>query len=201
MAGVLLFRTAKVDHAQYIAASPAGREVGALDALFLQLIERSRAEGRTFDLVLATYGRMRIIADLIGGIGAVVLVTGTNLLELALGTEMISLVGAALVALGQGQRPLEAGFKYLVLGTIGSIVLVYGAAFLYGQTGSFMYAEVGASLHKAGAGEWLAITGTALAACRCSSLARRPRQSRSPSGCTASCSGLRCTILNIQSLD
>ena len=87
----------------------------------------------------------------------------TSFVTLFVGLELFSLCLYVLCGFdGKSRASLEAGFKYLVLGTIGSIVLVYGAAFLYGQTGSFMYAEVGASLDKAGAGEWLAITGTAL---------------------------------------
>jgi hypothetical protein len=39
-AGVLVFETATVAHAQYIGASDQGRELGALDLLFSELIER-----------------------------------------------------------------------------------------------------------------------------------------------------------------
>jgi NADH-quinone oxidoreductase subunit N len=87
----------------------------------------------------------------------------TSFVTLFVGLELFSLCLYVLCGFdGKSRASLEAGFKYLVLGTIGSIILVYGAAFLYGQTGSFMYAEVGASLGEAGAGEWLAVTGTAL---------------------------------------
>jgi NADH-quinone oxidoreductase subunit N len=81
---------------------------------------------------------------LIGGIGALVLVTGDNLLELALGTEMISLVGAALVALGQGQRPLEAGFKYFVLTAVTFATLLFGLGLVFVATGSLGVPALGA---------------------------------------------------------
>lgn len=50
VAGVTLFATGRVMHAQYIASSPAGNEVSALDAVFEDCIERAKALGvRYFD--------------------------------------------------------------------------------------------------------------------------------------------------------
>ena len=55
VAGALLFEMNPVVHAQYISASPAGREVGALDLLFHHLIERYRQQGfRFFDFGIST---------------------------------------------------------------------------------------------------------------------------------------------------
>ena len=55
VAGTLLFEMNPVVHAQYISASPAGREVGALDLLFHHLIERYRHQGfRFFDFGIST---------------------------------------------------------------------------------------------------------------------------------------------------
>ena len=55
VAGTILFEMNPVVHAQYISASPAGREVGALDFLFHHLIERYRQEGfRFFDFGIST---------------------------------------------------------------------------------------------------------------------------------------------------
>lgn len=49
-AGILLFNSARVSHAQYIACSPEGREHHALDALFEHGIARARQHGcRYFD--------------------------------------------------------------------------------------------------------------------------------------------------------
>lgn len=82
---------------------------------------------------------------LVGGIGALVLVNGQSLLELALGTEMISLVGAALVALGQGRRPLEAGFKYFVLTAVTFATLLFGMGLVFLATGSLAIPALGAA--------------------------------------------------------
>lgn len=80
---------------------------------------------------------------LIGGVGAIVLVDGESLLELALGVEMISLVGAALVALGQGRRPLEAGFKYFVLTAVTFATLLFGMALVFLASGSLSVPALG----------------------------------------------------------
>lgn len=80
---------------------------------------------------------------LIGGIGALVLVNGANLLELALGVEMISLAGAALVALGQGHRPLEAAFKYFVLTAVTFATLLFGMALVFLASGSLNIPALG----------------------------------------------------------
>ena len=80
---------------------------------------------------------------LVGGIGAIVLVDGNSLLEMALGVEMISLVGAALVSLGQGRRPLEAGFKYFVLTAVTFATLLFGMALIFLATGSLQVPALG----------------------------------------------------------
>ncbi|HEY1098064.1 MAG TPA: proton-conducting transporter membrane subunit, partial [Myxococcota bacterium] len=81
---------------------------------------------------------------LVGGVGALVLVDGTSLLEIALGVEMISLVGAALVALGQGRRPLEAGFKYFVLTAVTFATLLFGMALIFFASGRLDVLAIGA---------------------------------------------------------
>jgi lipid II:glycine glycyltransferase (peptidoglycan interpeptide bridge formation enzyme) len=48
VAGVLLFEMERVSHAQYTASTEAGRDVGALDALFEAAIARASAAGRRF---------------------------------------------------------------------------------------------------------------------------------------------------------
>lgn len=73
---------------------------------------------------------------LIGGVGAFVLALGRSMLELALGVEMLSLVGATLVALGRGQRPLEAGFKYFILTAVTFAMFLFGMALVFVGTGS-----------------------------------------------------------------
>jgi hypothetical protein len=54
VAGVLMFETPMVAHAQYIAAAPEGREAGALDLLFLQLIDKVYAGVPYFDFGAST---------------------------------------------------------------------------------------------------------------------------------------------------
>jgi NADH-quinone oxidoreductase subunit N len=81
---------------------------------------------------------------LVGGVGGVVLIDGQSLLEMALGVEMISLVGAALVALGQGRRPLEAGFKYFVLTAVTFATLLFGMGLCFLATGSLAIPALGA---------------------------------------------------------
>jgi hypothetical protein len=49
LAGVVTYETDQVAHAQYIAASPAGREVGALDRLFDQLLNDPARTQTYFD--------------------------------------------------------------------------------------------------------------------------------------------------------
>lgn len=55
LAGTLLFVTHQVIHAQYIAASPQGRAVGALDLLFKRLVDRfTSAAQRYLDFGIST---------------------------------------------------------------------------------------------------------------------------------------------------
>jgi hypothetical protein len=49
LAGVVMFQTPQVAHAQYIAVGQAGRSVGALDGLFTDLVAASSATSRWFD--------------------------------------------------------------------------------------------------------------------------------------------------------
>lgn len=73
---------------------------------------------------------------LIGALGAFILALGRSLLELALGVEMLSLVGATLVSMGRGQRPLEAGFKYFILTAVTFATFLFGMALVFVGTGS-----------------------------------------------------------------
>jgi NADH-quinone oxidoreductase subunit N len=53
------------------------------------------------------------------------------------GLETLALSAVTLVALGAGERTLEAAFKYFVLGAISLAGLVYGLGLVYLATGSF----------------------------------------------------------------
>ena len=54
IAGTLVYETPQVSHAQYIAASKEGREIGALDGLFCHLINEVFAEKKYFDFGIST---------------------------------------------------------------------------------------------------------------------------------------------------
>ncbi len=49
IAGVVIYESARVAHVQYIAASPRGRKLGALDQLFVQLLDETYAAKDFFD--------------------------------------------------------------------------------------------------------------------------------------------------------
>ncbi|WP_037155093.1 GNAT family N-acetyltransferase [Rhizobium freirei] len=63
VAGVVMFDTATVAHAQYIAASEQGRDVAALDGLFDFLIERYRHSHRFFDFGISNEDGGRILNE------------------------------------------------------------------------------------------------------------------------------------------
>ena len=55
VAGVVVYRTPVLDHAQYIGSTGRGRELGAVDLLVDAVIERARADGkRWFDFGIST---------------------------------------------------------------------------------------------------------------------------------------------------
>jgi hypothetical protein len=66
IAGVVLFVSPRVAHAQYIASSPAGYEASALDAVFEHCVERARRDGlRYFDFGTSNEQEGRVLnADL-----------------------------------------------------------------------------------------------------------------------------------------
>lgn len=55
VSGVLVFDSGRVVHAQYIAASPSGRELHALDLLFLSLLDVLKAPCHYFSFGISTY--------------------------------------------------------------------------------------------------------------------------------------------------
>jgi hypothetical protein len=62
-AGVVMFRSDLVAHAQYIAVGDAGRETGALDGLFDHLIELHAARSRYFDFGISNTDRGRVLNE------------------------------------------------------------------------------------------------------------------------------------------
>jgi hypothetical protein len=62
VAGVVLFRSRRVVHAQYIASNTAGRDASALDAVLEDCIEQARSSGaRFFDLGTSTDPESRLL--------------------------------------------------------------------------------------------------------------------------------------------
>lgn len=63
IAGVVIFETPVVAHAQYIAAAPKGLKVGALDGLFEYLIDGYCGKKRYFDFGISTEDQGRVLND------------------------------------------------------------------------------------------------------------------------------------------
>ncbi len=62
-AGVVMFRSTQVAHAQYIAAGPKGRETGALDGLFEHLIGAHAQSHRYFDFGISNTDGGRVLNE------------------------------------------------------------------------------------------------------------------------------------------
>jgi hypothetical protein len=62
-AGVVMFRSAQVAHAQYIAVGEPGRETGALDGLFEHLIGLHAATHRYFDFGISNTDQGRVLNE------------------------------------------------------------------------------------------------------------------------------------------
>ena len=74
---------------------------------------------------------------LFGVTGMMVLASGSHLLTLYVGLELLSLCMYALIAMQRDSgRASEAAMKYFVLGALASGVLLYGMSLLYGLTGT-----------------------------------------------------------------
>ena len=62
VAGVVIYRAANVDHAQYIASNEEGNQLNALDLIFSQLIEEARQEGKSyFDFGISNEDNGRVL--------------------------------------------------------------------------------------------------------------------------------------------
>jgi hypothetical protein len=57
LAGAVVFATGQVAHAQYISANEAGKQTGALDALFAQLLRQTYAHCQYFSFGISTYAQ------------------------------------------------------------------------------------------------------------------------------------------------
>jgi NADH-quinone oxidoreductase subunit N len=65
-----------------------------------------------------------------------------NLITLFLGLEWFSICLYVLCAIGERERSLESGLKYLIIGSFGSAVLLFGLALVYGATGEINYESI-----------------------------------------------------------
>jgi NADH-quinone oxidoreductase subunit N len=75
--------------------------------------------------------------NLLALLGTLVICSGSNLLVLYLGLELLTLSSYALVALRRDDPiAVEAAMKYFVLGSMASGFLLYGLSMVYGATGT-----------------------------------------------------------------
>ncbi len=80
-------------------------------------------------------------------LGMMVLVSGSSLLSLYLGLELMSLCLYALVAMNRREKlSSEAAVKYFVMGAIASGFILYGISFVYGVTSQIHVADIAAYL-------------------------------------------------------
>jgi NADH-quinone oxidoreductase subunit N len=76
-------------------------------------------------------------------LGQMVMISGSNLLVLYLGLELMSLSLYALAAIRRESIPAtEAAMKYFVLGALSSGFLLYGMSMIYGATGSLDITDI-----------------------------------------------------------
>jgi NADH-quinone oxidoreductase subunit N len=84
-----------------------------------------------------------IVLALFALLGQLVLISGSNLLTLYLGLELMALSTYGLVAMRHSSgMSSEAAIKYFVLGALASGFLLYGMSMLYGVTGSLDLVEI-----------------------------------------------------------
>ncbi len=75
--------------------------------------------------------------------GMMVMVSGTDLLVIYLGLELMSLCLYVMAGFKRYEhRPLEAAAKYFILGSFSSGILLYGISLLFGRTGSTTLAGI-----------------------------------------------------------
>lgn len=84
-----------------------------------------------------------IVLTLFALLGQLILISGSNLLTLYLGLELMALSTYGLVAMRHNSGlSSEAAIKYFVLGALASGFLLYGMSMLYGVTGSLDLMEI-----------------------------------------------------------
>jgi NADH-quinone oxidoreductase subunit N len=95
------------------------------------LIQHSLFRGEYFVIVLLAV------------LGMMVMVSGSSMLTLYLGLEILSLSLYTLIAIARDRSvAVEAALKYFVLGAIASGLLLYGISMVYGISGSIVISEI-----------------------------------------------------------
>jgi NADH-quinone oxidoreductase subunit N len=80
-------------------------------------------------------------------LGQMVMISGSNMLSIYLGLELMSLSLYALIALRRdNHKATEAAMKYFILGALASGFLLYGISMLYGATGTLEISKVAAAV-------------------------------------------------------
>jgi NADH-quinone oxidoreductase subunit N len=86
--------------------------------------------------------------------GMMVMVSGTDLLVIYLGLELMSLSLYVMAGFKRYElRPLEAAAKYFILGSFSSGILLYGISLLFGRTGSTTLAGIREGIASLPAGD------------------------------------------------
>ena len=94
-------------------------------------------------------------------LGQFVMISGSHLLTIYLGIELLSLSLYAAVALRRDDTgSTEAAMKYFVLGALASGFLLYGMSMIYGATGSLYLPEIADKLSSGGADKLVMVFGT-----------------------------------------
>ncbi|MDD3801583.1 MAG: NADH-quinone oxidoreductase subunit N [Desulfuromonas sp.] len=100
-------------------------------------------------------------------VGAMLMASGTDLMTIFLGLEVLSVSLYVLAGFFRGQlRSNEAGLKYFLLGAFSTGFLLYGMALIYGVTGTTNVADIGVffSHHRTELSNPLAVGGMLLMA-------------------------------------
>jgi NADH-quinone oxidoreductase subunit N len=84
-------------------------------------------------------------------LGAMALVTATDLLTLFVALETMSLGTYCMVGMRRTARSLEAALKYFLLGSFSSALLLFGGALLYGATGHTDFTGIATQVQQAAA--------------------------------------------------
>jgi NADH-quinone oxidoreductase subunit N len=106
----------------------------------------SRQYAADREMLSGNLGGEFYVLALFAMLGQMVMISGSNLLSIYLGVELMSLSLYALVAIRRDNvRATEAAMKYFILGALASGFLLYGMSMLYGATGTLDIAGISAA--------------------------------------------------------